>query len=301
MTSKARDLLALLLSMAAAASLVWTPTAAAQSMPADDDRLPPVAQPVAAPAATDVDTVDRELDWSQLSADASTLSTGAEWKLRAARPAQPDAAVSWSSSDKPNGSTAVTAKQPLSSFWDARVGADLTVAREPATLTESQLLAEKLANGGNLPQSSGTAWAAISAPGVGSIWDKTAVEARVDPAQETGKLGTSVSKSLPLDEQVSLTLQNGADVIQPGLVVVPGIAARPARSYDTAQSARLSIADSGTTLVAGQTLSSGNEKWLHHVGAEQKLSGGLSVKGAIGETPQGTSSKSVSFGFNQSW
>jgi hypothetical protein len=97
--------------------------------------------------------------------------------------------MSWSSKDKPNGSAAVSVKQPLSPFWDARIGADMTVTREPATLTASELLSEKLANGGNAPQSSGAAWAAITAPGVGSIWDKTAIEARVDPSQESSKLG----------------------------------------------------------------------------------------------------------------
>jgi hypothetical protein len=109
--------------------------------------------------------------------------------------------MSWSSKDKPNGSAALSVKQPLSPFWDARIGADMTVARQPGTLTASELLSEKLANGGSEPQSSGTAWAAITAPGVGSIWDKTAIEARVDPSQEQSKLGTSLSKSLPLSEQ----------------------------------------------------------------------------------------------------
>ena len=113
--------------------------------------------------------------------------------------------------DKANGS-AVSVKQPISPFWDARVGADMTVTRQPATMSE--LLAEKVANGGSEPQSSGTAWAAITAPGVGPIWDKTAVEARVDPLQDQSKLGTSLSKSLSLSEQYSLTLQNGYNVTQ---------------------------------------------------------------------------------------
>ena len=66
----------------------------------------------------------------------------------------------------------MSVKQSISPFWDTRIGADMTVARQ-GTLTTSELLSEKLANGGSLPQSSGTAWAAITAPGVGSIWDKT--------------------------------------------------------------------------------------------------------------------------------
>jgi hypothetical protein len=162
-------------------------------------------------------------------------------------------------------------------------------------------LSEKLANGGSQPQSSGTAWAAITAPGVGSIWDKTAVEARVDPAQEQSKFGTSLSKSLPLSEQYSLTLQNGYNVIQQGVVPLPGIPGRPVRNYETEQSAKLNIADTGTSLTAGQTLSSTDDKWLRKIGAEQKLFDGVSITGSIGETALGTSSKSLTAGFKRSW
>ena len=190
-------------------------------------------------------------------------------------------------------------KQPVSPFWDAKVGADMTVARQPSTMSE--LLAEKAENGGSAPQSSGTAWATITAPGVGSIWDKTAVEARVDPGQEQSKLGTSLSKSLPLSDQYSLTLQNGYNVTQQSLLPVPGITARPERSYQTEQSARLSIADTGTSLTAGQTLSSTDDKWLRKIGAEQKLFDGVNITGSIGETPLGTTSKSLTAGFKRSW
>ena len=130
----------------------------------------------------------------------------------------------------PNGTSAVSVKQSISPFWDTRIGADMTVARQ-GTATTSELLSEKLANGGSLPQSSGTAWAAITAPGVGSIWDQTAVEARVDPGSEQSRLGTSLSKSLPLGEQYSVTLKNDYNLIQQGIVPVPGIISHPARSY----------------------------------------------------------------------
>ena len=194
----------------------------------------------------------------------------------------------------------MSVKQSLTPFWDTRIGADMTVARQ-GTLTASEALSEKLANGGSAPQSSGTAWAAITAPGVGSIWDKTAVEARVDPAQEQSKLGTSLSKSVPLSEQYSLTLQNGYNLIQQGIVPVPGIVSRPARSYETDQSAKLSIVDTGTSFMAGQTLSTNDDKWLRKVGAEQKLFDGVTVSGSVGETPTGATNKSFSAGFKRSW
>jgi hypothetical protein len=251
--------------------------------------------------ADNADIKDLELDWSQLNVDASTLTTGPASKARVAPPAKAAADMTWSSSDKPNGSAAVSVKQAVSPFWDARVGADMTVVRQPATLTGSELLSEKLANGGSEPQSSGAAWAAVTAPGVARIWDKTAIEARVDPAQEQSKLGTSLSKSLSLSEQTSLTLQNGYNVIQQGIVPTPGIAGRVSRNYETEQSAKLSIAGTGTSFSAGQTLSSTDDRWLRKIGAEQKLFGGVSISGSISETPLGTSSKSLTAGFKQSW
>jgi hypothetical protein len=84
-------------------------------------------------------------------------------------------------------------------------------------------------------------------------------------------------------------------------VPVPGIAGRPVRNYQTEQSAKLSITDSGTSFIAGQTLSSTDDKWLRKIGAEQKLFGGVSISGSIGETAQGASNKSLTAGFKHSW
>jgi hypothetical protein len=297
MISRIRNGRAVVLMLAAGFGVLSGPQACAQAVPADENAQ---AAEATAPDADDGDIKNLELDWSQLNVDASTLTTSPASKARRAPQAAAGSEMSWSSKDKPNGSAAVTVKQPLSPFWDARIGADMTVTRE-STLTGSELLSEKLANGGNAPQSSGTAWAAITAPGVGSIWDKTAVEARVDPSREQSKLGTSLSKSLPLGEQYSLTLQNGYNVIQQGIVPLPGIAARPVRNYETQQSAKLSIGDTGTSFIAGQTLSSTDDKWLRKIGAEQKLFDGVSISGSIGETPQGVTNKSLSAGFKRSW
>jgi hypothetical protein len=304
MISRSRNRRTRLLILAAGFSLMSALTAAAQAAPADEsDETAAEATPAADSADAgmkDADISGLELDWSQLNVDASTLTWAPASKARSPKTiANGDA--SWSSKDKANGATAVSVKQPLSPFWDTRIGADMTVTRQPAALTGSELLSEKLANGGSVPQSSGSAWAAITAPGVASIWDKTAVEARVDPAQETGKLGTSISKSLPLGEQYSLTLQNGYNVIQQGIIAVPGIPGRPLQKHETEQSAKLSIGDTGTSFSAGQTLSSADDKWLRKIGAEQKLFDGVSISGSIGETPLGVTNKSLTAGFKRSW
>ena len=285
--------------LAAAVGAAAASSAHAQVWPTDQVAEAPAEE--AAPAEDDDDMKDidvSKLDWSQLDVDASTLSGGPAAKTPPARTAAGEAMI-WSEQNGPNGASAVSVKQSLSPVWDTRIGADMTVAHEPTTMSE--LLAEKSANGGNAPQSSGSAWAAITAPGAGDIWDKTAVEARLDPAQERSRLGTSLSKSLPLGEQYSLTLQNGYNLIQQGLVPVPGIIPHPMRNYDTEQSAKLGIAETGTSFTAGQSLSSADDRWLRRIGAEQTLLGGLSVSGSIGETADGTTDKSITAGFKRSW
>ena len=278
-------------------SLAATLAAIAQTPAAEENPDAPVAPDVNdADIMKDIDV--SKLDWSQLNVDASTLTAPAPKGRAAPKAATADAA--WSANQKANGASDVSVKQSISPFLDTRVGADMTVARQ-GTLTTSELLSEKLANGGSLPQSSGTAWAAITAPGVGSIWDRTAVEARVDPGQEQSKLGTTLSKSLPLSEQYSLSLQNGYNVIQQGIVPVPGIISRPARNYETDQTAKLSVTGTGTSFIAGQTLSTADDKWLRKIGAEQKLFDGVTISGSIGETAQGTANKSFSAGFKRSW
>jgi hypothetical protein len=295
---------AVALALAAGLNLAVAQPAFAQSAPAEKEDDPQAqAAEAEAPDANDPDMKDidvSKLDWSQLNVDASTLRDGPAPKATgsAARNASGDA-MSWSANNNGRGASAVSVKQSVSPIWDARVGADMTVASQPTTMSE--LLAEKTANGGNLPQSGGTAWASITAPGAGSIWDKTAVEARVDPAQDQSKLGTTIVKSVPLSDQYSLTLQNGYNVIQQGIVPVPGVVARPTHNYQTDQSAKLSIGDTGASVIAGQTLSSNDDKWLRKVGAEQKVFDGVSISGSIGETAQGATTKSISAGFKHSW
>ena len=302
MTDRAKALM-----LAAGFSLALALPAFAQSPQAqapqaqEDDNQEATAGEASAPSVNDEDVlkdidVDK-LDWSQINLDAST-SDGPAAKARATRAAA-DGGMTWSDRSEANGSSAVSVKQSVSPFWDTRVGADMTVAREPTTMSE--LLAEKTANGGALPQSGGSAWAAITAPGAGPVWDKTAVEARVDPSQDQSKLGTSISKQVPLGDQTALTLSNGYNVIQQGVVPVPGFSARPERTYQTEQSAKVELSETGTSFSAGQTLSTTDDKWLRKVGAEQKLFDNVTVSGSVGETSQGAINKSVSAGFKKSW
>ena len=288
-----------LLMLAAGFGMVPALAAHAQSLPSDENPQAAAENAGSGEIAGTDDANVGELDWSLLGANVSALATVPAPKPRPPKPAV-GAGLSWSSKDKANGAADLSVKQALSPFWDARIGADMTVVHQPQTLTSADLLRQKI-SGDQPSQSTGTAWAAVTAPGVGSIWDKTAIEARVDPALEQSKLGTSLSKSLPLGDQYSLTLQNGYYIIQQGMVPVPGIAAHPVRDYRTEQLAKLSIADTGTSFTTGQSLSSTDDRWLHRIGAEQKLPGGVTIAGSIGETALGTLNKSLTAGFKRSW
>lgn len=276
----------------------YDPWAGTRPAEPTDDVAEAATTPVDAGHDDDMKNIDVDkLDWSQLGADAATLPTHKPGKTQSAAKAGTNAGPNWSSNDNSNGSSAVSVKESLAGFLDPQVGADMTVAQQPESLTESQILAARLANGGSLPESSGSAWASISAPGVDAIWDKTSVQARVDPGQDQSKLDTSLSKSMALNGQYSLTLVNGYGFVEQGI----GAIGRPTDSYDTEQTAKLNINDYGTSFSAGQTFSSSDDRWLRSVGAEQKLFGGVSIDGSISQTVTGPENKSITAGYKQSW
>lgn len=210
-------------------------------------------------------------------------------------------APAWSRNDKPNGTAAVSLKQPVSPFWDMKAGVDLDVATPASPLRTPETLPEKIASDSRVETSQAAAWMTAKAPGVPYLSDHVALEARMNPERDA-RLGTAFSKSLPLwGEEFSLTLRHGYYVIQhdaiPGL---PGGASH-GRSFEMVRSAQFSIADTGTSFLAGQSLAPAGDRWLNSVGAQQKLFGGLSITGSVNETPQGFSNKSLTAGFKKSW
>ena len=149
-------------------------------------------------------------------------------------------------------------------------------------------------------QSTGVAWANVTAPGLESPlgWDKTSIETRLDPAQEQGKVGTTLSRSVPIGSDVSVTLQNGYSVTR----TLPSPATSASQSWATSQALRFNLLPTDTTLSLGAAISSSEEKWLRSLSAEQKLFGGpLNVTGAVSETGAGDTAKSLKAGFKRAW
>lgn len=210
-------------------------------------------------------------------------------------------AASWDRTAKDDGGAAMTVKRSVLPFADAKVGADMNVASS-TPLTSGEMLARQAQGDTSSLQSGGSVWATMNAPGVAGIWDKTSLNARIDPSADQNRIGTAISKTIPIDNnQYALTVQNGYAVAQPLDTPIAGLGPRTGRSIEIDRSAKLEFRDTGTSLIAGETQSSLDNKWLGRVGAEQKLFGGVSISGTYARTAEGTDNKSLTAGYKYRW
>ncbi len=238
------------------------------------------------------------LEWSLLAPEAPVSDDKAGKFRSPAASNGTGASMSWDRTDKNDGASAMTVKQSVLPFADAKVGADLNVANQMPG-TSSDALAGKLS--GESYQSTGSVWANMTTPGLGNIWDKTTVETRVDPTQEQSRVNTAISKTVPIGQQYAVTAQTGYNVIQSAIPMI-GADGRIAKgAVETDHSAKLEFKNTGTSVLAGETMSTLDEKWLKRVGVEQKVFGGVSVTGSVSETPLGIPNRSLTAGFKQSW
>jgi hypothetical protein len=209
--------------------------------------------------------------------------------------------ANWNRTEKDDGGSAVTVKRSLLPFWDTKVGADMNVASD-GPVTSGELIARKAQGDTTSLQSGGSVWASMNGPGVAGIWDKTSVDARIDPSADQNKIGTAISKTIPMDNnQYALTVQNGYAITQPLDTPIAGLGPRTGRSIEVDRSAKLEFRGTGTSLIAGETQSSLDDRWLGRVGAEQKLFGGVSISGTYAQTADGFDNKSLTAGYKYHW
>ena len=96
--------------------------------------------------------------------------------------------------EKLDGSTTVVVKQPVQTEWSNSIGADLA----PAMPTAYPLPLPTERNNG-MP--AGAAWASVGVPNLASA------DARVDPTNEQGKVGTTIKHSIPFGSRFAVTVQ----------------------------------------------------------------------------------------------
>jgi hypothetical protein len=207
-----------------------------------------------------------------------------------------------SSAQKTDGSATVAVKQPLPTDWNAKIGADLGLgATAPDFYQPDRPLP------GTAPRGSGAAWASV-----GVLPDLATVDARVDPAHDQSRLGTTFKHSIPIGGTLTVTLQDsyamtetfGAAAAAPsGLTPAPPIpAAQPVpQIWGNEKAAKFDILPTGTTFGAKFASNSADPVTHNTLSAEQKLYGPLRVTTAVTDIGQPVCNKSISAGFKLHW
>jgi hypothetical protein len=202
----------------------------------------------------------------------------------------------------PDGSVALTVGRRLPTEWDTRFGLDATLAPE----LNNAGVADTVLHGTSTTDSSGTIWGRITGPGAPLFWDKTAVETRLNPAAEQGQFVATMSRTLPLGANATVTLQDkysvtqslqgAANELQPN-----AIASGAATVWEADRSLRLNLAPTGTTLSAGLVTSNADHQWHNRLTAEQQIVGPLSVTTSVTDPATAASSKSIGARFKHTW
>jgi hypothetical protein len=195
-----------------------------------------------------------------------------------------------------DGSTQLSVGAQLPISWETKFGMDLGMG---ASSGQARTIVP------NAPQDqSGAAWASMTVPSLpGAIpFERASVEARVDAFREEAKLGTTLSRSVPLGGTLALSLHNGYWLTQNGYAIAhtdPTVQATQIWTAD--QAVKVKVLPTETTISAGAAINSADGQWLRSLTAEQKLYGGLSVSSGVSETTTGELNKKISAGFRHSW
>jgi hypothetical protein len=240
-----------------------------------------------------------------LLASAFVATAGAEAIFAADTPAQ-DTATFGNRTDRPDGSSAVTIGRRLPTEWETKVGADFNLAAPPGTASVDNMTRA------SSERSTGAIWGNLSTAAVRPIGlDKASLEARLDAGSDEGKVGATVSRSVPINPNVSVTLQNVYSVKQSlgsapsgpptGTTLTTTAATAPVSPWSMDDTVRLSVDPFGTTLSAGAGSSVGDGQWYNRLSVEQTLVGSLKVTTAVENAGTAQPNKSISAGFKRTW
>ena len=247
-----------------------------------------------------------------IAAFALTVSAGAA-EAGDNKPASAANPIFGSRTDKPDGSAALTIGRRLPTEWETKIGTDVSLAAPANTAISDDLL-----RGGASNRSSGAIWGNITMPGLRPLgFDKTALEARLDTGKDEGQLGATLSRSVPITRDLSVTLNNNYSVRQslasgtsgaPGtaLVLPPVAGAPPAATsqgpaWAVDETVRLDVNPFGTTISAGAGASTADAQWHNKLSVEQTLLGPLKLTTSVEDAGTPASRKSIAAGFKRVW
>jgi hypothetical protein len=217
-----------------------------------------------------------------------------------------------SRTDKPDGSASMTMGRRLPTEWDTKIGTDVSLAAPASTVP-----ADNLMRGTAADRSTGAVWGNITTPVLRPLgFDKTSIDARLDAGSDQGKVGATLSRSMPINSDISVTLQNDYAVTQSldsGAIEAPTIPlmTMPTASADTGTSlgpvwsagetVRLNVLPYGTTISAGTGSSTVDSQWHNKLSLEQTLLGPLKVTTSVEDAGSAASRKSITAGFKRVW
>ena len=210
----------------------------------------------------------------------ATTSSNSTVNIRTDKPSD------WSSFDW--SSWAVGSQLP--SEWAAPAGTDFSLA--PA-------------------QPTGSAWGGFAAPNIRPA-NKSPFEARFDGAKDDSKVGATLSRSVPIGHDLSVTWQNSYALTQPttysspyvsqfGFISPTGVVGQSSENCEIDQSLRFKIAPYGTTFSAGTATSATDQQWHNRLSIKQSLPGSFNVTTSVDEPGTTESRKSITAGFKKVW
>lgn len=271
---------------ALACAALMAPYAPAAAQPPADSAPNAAVVPLAPDAQA---TLSEILNYDPLRATSAPVAPKSPLRLAPRSAAGP---FDWQRDEKLDGSSSVSVKKELPTAWETKIGADFGFGAQTDP-SRQPLPSPKEPN-------SGAAWAKIRVPGVAMI------DARVEPSPDQQKLGTTVSRSLPLGSRYSLTLQNSYSVTEAGhaprvpATAVPAPAA-PTQVWSTDRMVKFNILSTGTSLAAGTTSSSADNVTRSKISAEQKLFEHFNVTTSVTDVGAASSNKSITAGFKWQW
>lgn len=273
--------------------------------PADEpaDAAPAVSPPIPQDAAALPDAAT--LDWSPLQTDPAALidhAVAPPATLKRAHqaplivPQQTEITRQRASAS----GTELSVEKPLPVDFNMKVGADMDVHAPMTFYTPHRALGATPPYGASEGDASAKAWASLSAPGFSTLWDNTKIKASVDPQNEKRSFETSLVKSVPLGDQLKIVVENSYKANQP---LTDNSATGTTSHGDHAidQRATLTVLSTDTSLTASNNFQASSEKWLKKIAAEQKVFGGVSVTGSLGQTTDGDINKSIGAAYKRNW
>jgi hypothetical protein len=207
--------------------------------------------------------------------------------------------------DKSDGSSNLTLNQPLPIDWDAKVGADIGLRNAPS-ITNT---VDPWSAGSRDQRGSGAAWASV-----GLVPNLATVDARVDPSNDQGRVGTTFKYTKPVGSRFSVTLQNSYSVTETfsassttapsdvPMMSVPTPTGLPtSQVWGSEKAAKFDYLPTGTSFGAKVATSSTDPMTHNQFVAEQKVYGPLNVTTAVTDVGQTGASKSISARFKLNW